>query len=61
VSLGLGTATAAILALQILPPERAILGLALGTFVTNTLSAVLFAIATWRKYFHPSSCNIPSQ
>jgi murein biosynthesis integral membrane protein MurJ len=61
VSLGLGTATAAILALQILPPERAILGLALGTFVTNTLSAVLFAIATWRKYFHPTSCNIPSQ
>jgi len=51
VSLSIGTATAAILALQIFPPEKAILGLALGTFVTNTLSAVLFAIATWKRYF----------
>ncbi len=51
VSLATGTATAALLALQVLPPERAILGLALGTFVTNTLSAILFGIFTWKKYF----------
>ncbi len=51
VSLFIGTATAATLALRILPPESAILGLALGTFVTNTLSAGLFGIFTWKKYF----------
>ena len=54
VSLSIGTATAAILALQVFPSEKAILGLALGTFVTNTLSAVVFASATWKKYFKTS-------
>ena len=51
ISLSIGSATAALLALKILPPENAILGLALGTFVTNTLSAGLFAFRTWKKYF----------
>ena len=48
ISLTIATIFAAILALQILPTDQAILGLALGNFTANTLSCALFAIAIYR-------------
>ncbi len=48
-SLFIATITAYILALKILPPEKAVLGLAIGTFLANFLSANLFGYLLWKK------------
>ncbi len=50
-SLFIATSLALILALKILPPEKAILGLAYGNFTANILSAGLFyyAFKKWKK------------
>lgn len=53
-SLAIATGTAAVLALVILPPNEAILGLALGNMIASGLSAILFVLLLWKKYF----CNI---
>jgi len=53
ISLTIATALAAILSLVILPPNIAILGLALGTFTANVLSVVLYGgIFFWRYRSH---------
>ena len=44
IALFTATFTAGILALRVLPPEHAILGLALGNFIANTLSFVLYGV-----------------
>ncbi len=48
-SLFIATITAYVLALKILPPEKAVLGLAIGTFLANFLSANLFGYLLWKK------------
>jgi Na+-driven multidrug efflux pump len=48
-SLFIATITAYILALKVFPPETAVLGLAIGTFLANFLSANLFAYKVWHK------------
>lgn len=48
-SLFIATVTAAILSLKILPPETAVMGLAIGTFLANFLSASLFGYFVWKK------------
>lgn len=53
-SLTIATTLAATLSLYILPPDIAILGLALGNFTANYLSATLFGIKTWQA-LHPLS------
>ncbi len=50
ISLSVATAIAALLALVILPSEISVLGLGIGTFIANVLSALLFWYAA-RKYF----------
>ena len=50
ISLSIATATAALLALVILPSDISVLGLGIGTFIANVLSALLFWKAA-RKYF----------
>jgi len=50
-SLFVATIMAAVLALYILPKERAILGLAIGNFTANILSASLFSFILWQKHF----------
>ena len=50
-SLIIATTLAAVLSLYILPKETAILGLALGNFTANYLSAGLFGIMVWRKVY----------
>lgn len=50
ISIGLATATAAVLSLVILPDETAVLGLAIGTVVANLLSAILFGTGVWRRF-----------
>lgn len=50
ISLSIATGVAAFLALVILPQQIAVLGLGIGTFVANVLSALLFWYAV-RKYF----------
>jgi putative peptidoglycan lipid II flippase len=50
ISLSIATAVAALLALVILPKNIAVLGLAIGTFIANVLSVLLFWSAI-RKYF----------
>lgn len=47
-SLTVATSLAAVLSLKVLPPDQAILGLALGNFTANTLSCALFALAIWK-------------
>lgn len=51
-SLFLATSSAALLALVILPPERAILGLALGNLIASSVSALLFGWVLFRRYFY---------
>ncbi len=48
-SLFIATMTAYILALKILPKETAVLGLAIGTFLANFLSSLVFGFLIWRK------------
>ncbi len=48
-SLGIATTLAAILALWVFPPQTAILGLALGNFTANYLSAGMFGLLVYRK------------
>ena len=50
-SLSIATALAVTLSLYVLPPDKAILGLALGNFTANTLSVGLFSFILWHKYF----------
>jgi putative peptidoglycan lipid II flippase len=50
ISLSIATGVAALLALVILPSEISVLGLGIGTFIANVLSALLFWHAA-RKYF----------
>ncbi len=50
-SLSLATLFAAFMSLVVLPPDKAILGLALGNFFANVLSVGLFSLALWHKYF----------
>ena len=50
ISLTVATTLAAILSLKILPPEQAILGLALGNFTANLLSCGLFSIVIWQQW-----------
>ncbi len=52
-SLFVATITAAVLALHVLPRDKAILGLAVGNFVANILSAFLFSFILWKKHFSP--------
>ncbi len=51
VSLLIATGLAAWLSLFVFPRDLAILGLAIGNFVANTLSAFLFGIWLWARYF----------
>jgi peptidoglycan biosynthesis protein MviN/MurJ (putative lipid II flippase) len=48
-SIFIATVTAAILSLKILPPEIAVMGLAIGTFIANSLSATLFGYFIWKQ------------
>jgi len=48
-SLFIATITAYVLALKVFPPETAVLGLAIGTFLANFLSATLFGYFVWKK------------
>jgi len=50
ISLVVATSTAAYLSLVYLPKDQAILGLALGNFVANTLGFILFISLIWWKY-----------
>jgi len=50
ISLVFATGLAAYLALQVFTGEQAILGLAIGNFTANVLSALLFGIGLWRKH-----------
>ncbi len=50
IALSIATAVAATLALVVLPKNISVLGLGIGTFLANTLSAILFWNAT-RKHF----------
>ncbi len=50
-SLFVATITAAVLALYVFPREKAILGLAIGNFTANLLSALLFSFILWKKHF----------
>ena len=49
-SLVVATSTAAYLSLVYFPSEQAILGLALGNFIANTLGFILFISLIWWKY-----------
>jgi Na+-driven multidrug efflux pump len=49
-SLVVATSLAAYLSLVYLPPDKAILGLALGNFTANTLGFILFISLIWWKY-----------
>ncbi|PID70497.1 hypothetical protein CSB37_02300 [bacterium DOLZORAL124_38_8] len=49
-SLLLATSTAAVLALQVFTGEQAVLGLAFGNFIANTLNACLLGFLLWRYY-----------
>jgi putative peptidoglycan lipid II flippase len=57
VSLIFATGLAAILSLKILPENTAILGLALGTFSANFLSAGLFGITAWKRFFQTKNAK----
>jgi len=50
ISLGGATVLAAVLCFWVLPPEKAILGLALGNFVANWGSALLFGVKVYRQH-----------
>ncbi|MDH3324363.1 MAG: oligosaccharide flippase family protein [Candidatus Peregrinibacteria bacterium] len=49
-SLTIATIIAATLSLRVLPPETAILGLAIGNFSANTFGALIFGFMVWRRF-----------
>ena len=54
IALGIATALAAFLSLQVFSGTQAILGLAIGNFTANFLNALLFGVLIWRTKSSPN-------